>query len=87
MRGRDALQDIYSTVTKQQQVFQQMGFTLSGDPEIAARESVETLFAKGFLSGGHVGSAYEIWMMMVGVIVTAVTLFNPSSVPGRFNRP
>ena len=27
-------------------------------------------------SGGHVGSAYEIWMMMVGVIVTAVTLSN-----------
>jgi len=44
-----ALQDICNTMTKQQKAFEQMGFTLSGDPEIAARESIEALFVKDSL--------------------------------------
>lgn len=69
------LQDLLSTLSRQQQVLKSMGINTHPDYTLqeAARESSENLFNKGlfsFLFGNHVGSPFEIWVLACNIVVT-----------------
>lgn len=73
------LDDLLSTLSRQQQVLRAMGLRYLPDHELsdAARESSENLFNGGwfsFLFGNHVGSPQELWSFGCIVLVSGLML-------------
>ena len=76
MKEHHSLNDVLAAAAKQRRVLEAMGITWEGNPETTAIENVEHIFERGFLgfiTGGHVGSPWEIYVFIVIMWVTLVT--------------
>lgn len=77
LQSHHSLNDIFATAARQRKVLKAIGITWDGSTENDATESINKIFEKGFFSfitGGHIGSPWEIFVFVICMIVTVSTL-------------
>ena len=77
MMQEHSLNDVLAAAAKQRRVLNAMGITWEGEPGSAATENIERIFEQGFfgfLFGAHLGSPFEVYVFLVCLWVTIVTL-------------
>ena len=77
MMQEHSLNDVLAAAAKQRRVLNAMGITWEGEPGAAATENLEHIFERGFfgfLLGAHLGSPFEVYVFLVCLWVTVVTV-------------